>query len=72
MKSFSLEISNYVDQFGAGKQAARGVEQLLDKGHTTQFTIFPGIEFSFGCKSVLELHSLLLLFIPNCNLYELV
>ncbi|KAH1262505.1 Nuclear transcription factor Y subunit A-10 [Glycine max] len=42
MKSFSLEISNYVDQFGAGKQAARGVEQLLDKGHTTQFTIFPG------------------------------
>ncbi|RZC25764.1 nuclear transcription factor Y subunit A-10-like isoform X2 [Glycine soja] len=41
MKSFSLEISNYVDQFGAGKQAARGVEQLSDKGHTTQFTIFP-------------------------------
>ncbi|KAK7392709.1 hypothetical protein VNO78_21155 [Psophocarpus tetragonolobus] len=43
MKPFSLEISNYVDQFGAVKHATRGVEQLLDKGHasTTQFTIFP-------------------------------
>ncbi|KAG5126478.1 hypothetical protein JHK82_027313 [Glycine max] len=42
IKPFSFEISNYVDQFPAGKQAVRGVEQLLDKGHTTtQFTIFP-------------------------------
>ncbi|KAK7345216.1 hypothetical protein VNO77_15797 [Canavalia gladiata] len=41
MKPFSLEIPHYVDQLAAGKQSMRGVEQLLDKGHTTQFTIFP-------------------------------
>ncbi|XP_061350424.1 nuclear transcription factor Y subunit A-10-like [Gastrolobium bilobum] len=41
MKPFSLELSNFVDQFATSKQSVRGVEQLLDKGHTTQFTIFP-------------------------------
>ncbi|XP_027366541.1 nuclear transcription factor Y subunit A-10-like isoform X2 [Abrus precatorius] len=41
MKPFSLELPNYVDQLATGKQSARGVEQLLDRGHTTQFTIFP-------------------------------
>lgn len=44
MKPFSLELPNYIDQLAtASKQSVRGVEQFLDKGHTTQFTIFPGI-----------------------------
>ncbi|KAK7278749.1 hypothetical protein RJT34_23785 [Clitoria ternatea] len=38
LKPFSFEIS---DQLAAGKELVRGVEQLLDKGHATQFTIFP-------------------------------
>ncbi|XP_012570383.3 nuclear transcription factor Y subunit A-10 [Cicer arietinum] len=41
MKPFSLELSNYIDQLGPSKHLGRGVEQLLDKGHTNQFTIFP-------------------------------
>ncbi|XP_020206664.1 nuclear transcription factor Y subunit A-10 [Cajanus cajan] len=41
IKPFSLDISNCVEQFSSGKQTVRGVEQLLDKGHATQFTIFP-------------------------------
>ena len=42
LKPFSLELPNYVDQLSATKQAGRGTERVLDKGHTTQFTIFPG------------------------------
>ncbi|CAL0299452.1 unnamed protein product [Lupinus luteus] len=41
MKPFSLDIPNYVDQLAHSKQSIRGVEQLLDKGHTTSFNIFP-------------------------------
>ncbi|XP_057438921.1 nuclear transcription factor Y subunit A-10-like [Lotus japonicus] len=41
MKPFSLEPPISVDQLAAGKQSARGAEQVLAKGHTTQFTIFP-------------------------------
>lgn len=45
MKPLSLELSNYMDQLAPpSKQLVRGVEQLLDKGHTNQFTIFPGIQ----------------------------
>lgn len=43
MKPFSLELPTCVDQLAATKQSARGSEQVLGKGHTTQFTIFPGI-----------------------------
>ncbi|XLS64373.1 hypothetical protein HN51_024347, partial [Arachis hypogaea] len=43
MKPFSLEIPNYVDQIATDKQSARGAENISGKGHTTQFTIFPGI-----------------------------
>lgn len=42
MKPFSLEFPNYVEQLAATKQLIRGAQQVLDKGHTTQFTIFPG------------------------------
>ncbi|KAI4300538.1 hypothetical protein L6164_033906 [Bauhinia variegata] len=44
VKTFSLELPNYVEQLAATptKPAGRGAEQLFDKGHTTQFTIFPG------------------------------
>lgn len=42
MKPFSLELSNYIDQLAPSKRLVRGVEQLLDKGHANQFTIFPG------------------------------
>lgn len=41
MKPFSLELSNYIDQIAPSKNLVRGVEQLFDKGHTNQFTIFP-------------------------------
>ncbi|KAI4348867.1 hypothetical protein L6164_009536 [Bauhinia variegata] len=44
VKTFSLEhTNNYVDQLAATptKPAGRGAEPLFDKGHTTQFTIFP-------------------------------
>ncbi|CAJ1967290.1 unnamed protein product [Sphenostylis stenocarpa] len=41
IKPFSLEYSNYVDQFDASKQMVRGVEQFMDKGHGNQFSIFP-------------------------------
>ncbi|TKY61908.1 Nuclear transcription factor Y subunit A-10 [Spatholobus suberectus] len=41
MKPFSLELPNCVDQLAASKPSARGAEQVLGKGHTTQFTIFP-------------------------------
>jgi len=43
MKPFSLELPNCIDQHAATKPSARGTEQVLGKGHTTQFTIFPGI-----------------------------
>lgn len=43
MKSFSLEPPTSVDQLAASKQSARGAEQVLSKGHTNHFTIFPGI-----------------------------
>jgi len=73
-KPFSLEFSNYVDPYAAGKQVVRGAEPVIDRGHATQFSIFPGIKLSFGCIStrVASLHDLLLLFIPNCNACELV
>lgn len=48
VKPFSLEIPNCIDQLAACKPSARGAEQVLGKGHTTQFTIFPGILFGFG------------------------
>ncbi|XP_061362464.1 nuclear transcription factor Y subunit A-10-like [Gastrolobium bilobum] len=41
IKPFSLELPSCVDQLAASKQSARGAEQVLGKGHTTQFTIFP-------------------------------
>ncbi|KAF7818864.1 33 kDa ribonucleoprotein, chloroplastic [Senna tora] len=41
IKPFSLELPNYVDQLAPTKQAGRGAEQVFDKGHTTQFSIFP-------------------------------
>ncbi|KAF7804218.1 nuclear transcription factor Y subunit A-10-like [Senna tora] len=37
IKPFSLELPNCA----ATKQTGRGAQQVLDKGHTTQFTIFP-------------------------------
>ncbi|KAK7396778.1 hypothetical protein VNO78_17936 [Psophocarpus tetragonolobus] len=40
-KPFSLELPNCLDQLASGKPSARGAEQVLGKGHTTQFTIFP-------------------------------
>lgn len=46
MKPFSLELSNYIDQLAPSKNLVRGVEQLFDKGHTNQFTIFPGTCYS--------------------------
>ncbi|KAL5155588.1 Nuclear transcription factor Y subunit A-10 [Glycine soja] len=45
MKPFSLELPNCIDQLAATKLSARGAEQVLGEGHTTQFTIFPD-----GCK----------------------
>lgn len=39
MKPFSLQLSTYA----VSKQSVRGVEQFLDKGHATPFTIFPGM-----------------------------
>lgn len=50
MKPFSLELSNYIDQLAPSKQLVRGVEQLLDKGHANQFTIFPDISCLDDCK----------------------
>ncbi|KAK7337329.1 hypothetical protein VNO77_17895 [Canavalia gladiata] len=42
IKPFSLELPTCIDQPPASKPSARGTEQVLgDKGHTTQFTIFP-------------------------------
>ncbi|KAJ1379077.1 hypothetical protein SESBI_47216, partial [Sesbania bispinosa] len=41
MKPFSLEPPTCVDQLAASKQSNRGAEQVLGKGHPTQFTIFP-------------------------------
>lgn len=41
-KPFSLEFPNYVDQLAVTKQPGRAAQHVLDKGHTTQFTIFPG------------------------------
>ncbi|XP_027350920.1 nuclear transcription factor Y subunit A-10-like [Abrus precatorius] len=41
MKPFSLELPTCMDQLAANKSSARGAEQVLGKGHTTQFTIFP-------------------------------
>ncbi|BAT96536.1 hypothetical protein VIGAN_08349200 [Vigna angularis var. angularis] len=40
-KPFSLEFSNYIDPFAGGKQAVRGAEPVIDRGHATQFSIFP-------------------------------
>jgi nuclear transcription factor Y alpha len=43
MKPFSLELSNYINQLAPTKHLPRGIEQLFDKGHSTnQFTIFLG------------------------------
>lgn len=42
MKPFSLDFHNYVDHLSVPKQPERAARQALDKGHTTQFTIFPG------------------------------
>ncbi|CAJ1882284.1 unnamed protein product [Sphenostylis stenocarpa] len=41
MKPFSLELPNCIGQLAASKTATRGAEQVLGKGHKTQFTIFP-------------------------------
>lgn len=41
MKPFSLELPNCIDQLAATKPSTRGAEQVLGKGLTTQFTIFP-------------------------------
>ncbi|KAE9584153.1 putative transcription factor Hap2/NF-YA family [Lupinus albus] len=41
MKPFSLEIPNYIDQLASSKESVKRVEQLLYKGNTTSFTIFP-------------------------------
>ncbi|KAL5067542.1 hypothetical protein RYX36_018429 [Vicia faba] len=51
IKPFSLELSNYMDQLAPTptKNLVRGVEQLFDKGHTNQFTIFPD-----DCKMSLD------------------
>lgn len=46
LKPFTMEHPNKGDQFISTKQAGRGTEQGLDRGNTTQFTIFPG-----NCKS---------------------
>jgi len=43
VKPFSLELPNCIDQLAATKPLARGADQVLGKGHITQFTIFPGI-----------------------------
>lgn len=43
LKPFSLELPNCLDQLATGKPSVREAEQVLGKGHTTQFTIFPGI-----------------------------
>ncbi|XP_022640504.1 nuclear transcription factor Y subunit A-10 isoform X2 [Vigna radiata var. radiata] len=40
-KPFSLEFSNYIDPFSGGKQAVRGAEPVINRGHATQFSIFP-------------------------------
>ncbi|KAG2403543.1 uncharacterized protein HKW66_Vig0188300 [Vigna angularis] len=42
-KPFSLEFSNYIDPFAGGKQAVRGAEPVIDRGHATQFSIFPAL-----------------------------
>lgn len=62
VKTFTLELPTYVDQLAASKQSARGAENVLGKGHTTQFTIFPGISQDFGSVFLFELYNLLLLF----------
>ncbi|XP_054801121.1 nuclear transcription factor Y subunit A-10-like isoform X2 [Prosopis cineraria] len=46
MKHFSLDFPNYVDQLTGPKQPGRASHHVLDKGHTTQFTIFPDCEMS--------------------------
>lgn len=42
IKSSFLEHPNSGGQLTANKRAERGTEQGLEKGNTTQFTIFPG------------------------------
>ncbi|XP_058204429.1 nuclear transcription factor Y subunit A-10 isoform X2 [Rhododendron vialii] len=43
IKSSFLEHPNSGGQLTANKRAERGTEQGLEKGNTTQFTIFPGV-----------------------------
>ncbi|KAI8562880.1 hypothetical protein RHMOL_Rhmol03G0069800 [Rhododendron molle] len=43
IKSSFLEHPNSGGQLTANKRAERGTEQELEKGNTTQFTIFPGV-----------------------------
>ncbi|RDX60702.1 Nuclear transcription factor Y subunit A-2, partial [Mucuna pruriens] len=61
MKSFSLEIPNCIDQLAASKPSARGPEQVLAKGHTTHFTIFPDdckmVDDAQKLQTTISLHS---------------
>lgn len=41
-KSSFLENPNSGGQLTANKRSERGIEQGMEKGNTTQFTIFPG------------------------------
>ncbi|XP_028784941.1 nuclear transcription factor Y subunit A-10-like isoform X2 [Neltuma alba] len=60
MKPFSLDFPNYADHLTGPKQPGRAAHQVLDKGHTTQFTIFPDCEMSDDTQkhqAVMSLHS---------------
>ncbi|XP_030924385.1 nuclear transcription factor Y subunit A-10-like isoform X2 [Quercus lobata] len=46
LKSFSMDLPSGGDQLIANKQAGRGTEHGAERGHTTQFNIFPD-----NCKS---------------------